>query len=119
MKQHELFHCPMIDAAPMRSGQKCPADFDLAFILVVAVESRRPDDPAISGINGDQRSPGFQGLAEECPENLFLVTVLDRMLFPNERIRSYGVEVMKILRPKRPELEELALQNGLEIKGHS
>ncbi len=41
------------------------------------------------------------------------------MLFPNERIGSESVEVVKIFGPKRPKLEELAFQNGLEIKGHS
>jgi hypothetical protein len=83
------------------------------------VESRRPDDPAILGIHGDQRSTGFQGLAEESLENLFLVTVFDRMLLPDERIGSYRVKALKILYPKRPELQELAFQNRLEIKGHS
>ena len=82
------------------------------------MESRRPDDPAIFGINGDQCSPGIQGLAEKSPENLFLVTVVGWMLFPNERIGSYSVKLMKILGPKRPECEKLASQNGLEIKGH-
>jgi hypothetical protein len=40
-------------------------------------------------------------------------------LLPNERIGSYSVKLMKILGSKRPERKELALQNGLEIKGHS
>src|SRR5208337_3815642 len=31
----------------------------------------------------------------------------------------YKEEVMKIPWPKRPEFEDLAFQNGLEIKGHS
>ncbi len=84
--EHELFHFPVVDAAPVRPGQKRPADLDLAFFLVVSVESRRPDDPAIFGINGDQCSPGFQGLAEKSLEDFFLVTVVGRMLFPNERI---------------------------------
>jgi len=80
--------------------------------------ARRPDDPAIFEINGDQCAPGFQGQAEEFPENLLLVTVFRRMLFPNERIGSYCVKVGKILRSKRPELEEFACQDGLEVKGY-
>jgi hypothetical protein len=40
------------------------------------------------------------------------------MLFPNERICSDRVQVMKILCSKRSEFEQLAFQIGLEIKGH-
>ena len=98
---------------------KRPTNFDLAFFLVVSVESRRPDDSAIFAISGDQSSPGFQGLAEKSLEDFFLVTVVGRMLLPNERIGSYSVKLMKILRSKRPECEEFTLQNRLEIKGHA
>jgi hypothetical protein len=41
------------------------------------------------------------------------------MLFPDERIRGYSVEVIKIIWSKGPKFEEVALQNGLEIEGHS
>lgn len=83
------------------------------------MESGRPDDLAVLGVNSDQRSTGFQCLAKKCSENLYFVTIFDWMLFPNERICGYGVKVMKILCSKRPEFEELAFQNGLEVKGHS
>ena len=86
MPKHELFHFPVVGAAPVGPGQERPTDFDLAFSSVVSVESRRPDDLAIFGINSDQRSSGVQGLAKKSLENLFLVTVFDRVLFPNKRI---------------------------------
>jgi hypothetical protein len=98
--------------------QKRPADLDRAFFFVVSVKSRRSDDLAVLAINGEQRSTGLQGVAKKALENLFLVTIVAGMLFPDERIRSYGVEVMKILCSKRPQLEEFAFQDGLEIKGH-
>jgi hypothetical protein len=41
------------------------------------------------------------------------------VLFPNERIGSDGIKIMKILRSKRPELEQFAFQKGLKIEGHS
>jgi len=41
------------------------------------------------------------------------------MLLPDERIRRYRVQAIKILRSKRPELEEFALQDGLQIKIHA
>jgi hypothetical protein len=50
----------------------------------------------------------LQGLAKRLPENFFLITILDRVLFPNERVRSHGVKVVKILRAKGPQLDELA-----------
>ena len=84
--QHELFHFPIVDAAPVGSGQKRPADFNLAIFLVISVESGRPNDPAILSIDGDQCSSRFQGFAEKPLENIFLVTVIGRMLFPNEGI---------------------------------
>jgi len=82
----------------MGPGQERPTDFDLAFFFVVSVESRRPDDFAIRGINRDQRATGFQCLAKKWLENFFLVAIFDWMLFPNERIRGHIVKVMKILR---------------------
>ena len=70
-------------------------------------------------IKGYQGSARFQGLAKELPKDLFFVAVFVRMLFPNERIGSDQIKLRKILWPKRPELDMLPLQNGLEIKRHS
>jgi len=83
------------------------------------MESGRANDPAVFGIHSDQRSTGFQGLAKKHFEDLFLVAVFDRMLLPNEGIRSDGVKFLEILRSKRPEFEQPAFQNGLEVKSHS
>ena len=107
--QHELFHFPVVGAAPVGSGQERPADFDFALLFVVFVKSRRPDDLAIFAIYGDQRPSGLQGLAEKFLENLFFVAIGDRMLFPNERVCSYRVKIMKILWSKRSEYKEFAL----------
>jgi len=100
--QHELFHFRVVGAAPVGPGQERPPDFDLAYFFVVSVEARRPDDPAIPGIDNDQRSTRFQGLAEEFLEYGFLVTVSDRMLFPDERIRRHAVQLVPIFRSQRP-----------------
>ena len=83
------------------------------------MKSRRPDDLAVSGINGDEGSAGFHRLAKKGLENVFSVTISGGMLFPDERVGSDSVKVPKILRPQRPEFEQIAFQNGLEIKGHS
>src|SRR5208283_2186033 len=61
--EHELFHFPVVDAAPVGSGYECPTDFDLAFFLVVSVGSRRHDGLAILCTCGDQRSSVLQSLA--------------------------------------------------------
>jgi hypothetical protein len=45
--------------------------------------------------------------------------MLRRMLLPNERVSSHGEESVKMLRSQRPELEELALQRGLEVERHT
>src|ERR1700689_536362 len=82
------------------------------------MESRRADDAAIFGIDGDQCSAGVQGFAEKCPENFFLVTILGGMLFPDERIGGCGVKAIKIFGSKGPEFQEFAFQEWLEIYGH-
>jgi hypothetical protein len=69
-----------------KTNTKRPADFDHALLLIVAVVSRRPDDAAVFAIDGDECSAGFQGAAEELPENFFFVAVVCRMLLPDERI---------------------------------
>jgi len=56
--QHELLHLAVVAATPVGSGQKCPADLDLASFLVVAVEARRPNHLLSVGINGDQNTAG-------------------------------------------------------------
>src|SRR5881398_33325 len=39
------------------------------------------------------------------------------MLLPNERVRSHREEIIEILGSKRPEFEELAFENWLEVEG--
>jgi hypothetical protein len=51
--QHELFHFSVVGAAPVGPCQERPADFDLAGLFVIAIESRGSDDSAIFGIQGD------------------------------------------------------------------
>lgn len=56
---------------------------------------------------------------KEFLENVFFVTIFDRVLLPNEGIGGDSKKGLKILCTKRAEFEQFALQNGLEIKGHS
>src|SRR5439155_24175766 len=82
MPEHELLHLSVEGAAPVRPSQERPTDFDLAILRVVAVEARRPDDPAVFAIDGHKRSTAFQGLAKKYLEHLFLISIVVRMLFP-------------------------------------
>src|SRR5437879_8080701 len=50
---------------------------------------------------------------------VLLVAILRRMLLPNEGVRGHEEEIIEVLGSKRPELEELAFQNGLEVEGHT
>jgi hypothetical protein len=68
-------------------------------------------------VDGDQRSAGLELFAKEASEGVFFVPVLDRMLFPDERIRGDREEAVEILRAQGPQFEEVASQNGLEIDG--
>jgi hypothetical protein len=80
------------------------------------MKARRPDHPPSLGINGDEGTPGRHGLPKEHLEALFFTPVLDRMLLPDERIPSDRIQLIKIVGAKRPQLDKLALQNGLKIE---
>jgi hypothetical protein len=55
---------------------------------------------------------------EEGPELLLLIAVRGGMLLPNEGVRGDREEIAEILGLERPEGDELALQNRLEVEGH-
>src|SRR5262249_3123707 len=117
--EHEPFHFSIVAAAPVGPGQERPTDFDLALPLVVPVEPRRPNHPAVFGIDGEQRPAGRQGVTKKRLEHLGLIAIVARMLLPDERVGCYRVKGRSILRPQRPKLEEFAFQSRLEIEGHA
>src|SRR5262249_20726248 len=47
-----------------------------------------------------------------------LVAIALRMLLPDQRIRSDGIQRIEVVRPQRPQLEQLARQRGLKIERH-
>jgi hypothetical protein len=55
--------------------------------------------------------------SKEASEGVFFVPVLDRMLFPDERIRGDREEAVEILRAQGPQSQEIASQDGLEVDG--
>jgi len=44
------------------------------------------------------------------------MAIFDRMLFPNERISGYRVQVLIVFDLKRPEFDTLALQDWLIVE---
>jgi hypothetical protein len=58
-------------------------------------------------------------LPKKLPKNAFMIAVIAGMLFPNERIGRHGEKVVEIVLAKRPEMKEIALQTGLEVKWQS
>ena len=116
--QHELFDFQVVGPAPVRSRQERPADLDLACVFLVSVKSRRADDAAVAGIKDDQRPAALQRLAKERLEYIFPVTIVIRMLFPDEWIRSNGVQALIVVGPERPELDQITPQIRLELKRH-
>src|SRR5262249_24101332 len=119
MAEHQPLHFSVVGAAPVRPGQERPADLDLTLLVVVAVESRGPDNADVLAVDGDQRATGFEGFAKEGREILLSVSIFAGMLFPNERVGSHRVEVAEILRAERSEFEEVALQARLEVEWHT
>src|SRR5262245_22629417 len=118
MVEHEPLHFPVVDTAPVRAREKRPTDLDLARRLVEAGVARGANHITILGINCGERSAGLHSLAEELAEYFILVTIAGRMLLPDERVGSNGVEGWVVLGPQRAEFEELALQIRLQVEGH-
>ena len=82
------------------------------------MEAGGPDHAPRSAIDDDQGAAGCQRLLEEHPESRLLVTVLDRVLLPDEGIGGGRVQRFPILGKQWPELHELALQDRLVGEGH-
>jgi hypothetical protein len=97
MLQHETLHLTVVDATPVGSGQEGPANLDLASLLVVTMEARRSNHVSSVGVDCDQSTTGRQGLTKVCAEGPFFMSILVRMLLPNEPIGSDCVEVIVIL----------------------
>lgn len=106
--QHEALHLAVILAAPVRPGQEAPADFDLTFGRVVAMEPRGADHSAVLAINGNQGSAGVEAIAKELREDFSLITIMGGMLLPDKRIGGHGIEIVEIFLPHRPEIEEFS-----------
>ena len=82
----------------------------------MVVKARGADDASVVAIDGDERSTGIKGLLKELPEDIFLATVFGGMLLPDQRVGGDGIELAKVFRPQRPQLKQLALQNGLQLR---
>src|SRR5262245_15940456 len=101
MVEHEPLHLAVVPATPVRPRQERPADFDLAARLVVVGVARRPDDSSVAPVDCDQRPSRFECASEELPEDEFLVALVVRMLLPDQRIRSDGIQRVPVLRAER------------------
>ena len=104
--QHQLFQFPVVTPAPIISREKRPPNFNLGFFRVVTIEPGRSDDLLILSVDDHERPAGFQCLAEEDSENIFLVTIALRMLFPDERFGRDGKKIVPIFQRQRAKLDE-------------
>ncbi len=114
--QHQPLHFAVVATAPVGSGQERPADLHFVSLSVVPVKSRGTDHPLRDRITGDQCAAGRQCLVKEHPEACDLVAGFVRMLLPDQRVGSDRVQIIVVLRTKRPELDEISLQNRLPIE---
>ena len=118
MLQHQPLHLAVVDAAPVEPGEERPPNLDLGLRLIVAVKPRRSDDQAVGAIDDDERAAAGERLVEEGAEDLELVAVAGRVLFPDQRIGGDRVERLPVVGPQRAQLEALALQDRLRVEGH-
>src|SRR5438876_2601296 len=106
--EQQLFHFPVVTTAPEFSRQKRPSDFNLGFLWIITVESRRSDDVLRLCVDYDKRSAGFQRFSEKNLKYLILVSIALRMLFPDERVRRDGKKIVPVFRCERPKFDQLA-----------
>jgi len=67
-----------------------------------------PDDLLTLRIYNDKSPAAFQCLSEEELEDIFLVAIALRMLFPDERVGRDGEKIVPVFRRKRAKLDEFA-----------
>src|SRR5204862_3073874 len=76
------------------------------------------DDAPGATVDDGEGSARFERLAKEFLEDILLIAVSRGMLFPDRRIRRHRVQIVKIFRSERPELEERACQRRLKFESH-
>ena len=65
------------------------------------------DDRSGLSIDDGKRAAAGKGLIEKLSEDVWLVPIVRRMLFPDERIGRHRVESFPIIRTERTKLDEL------------
>jgi hypothetical protein len=116
--EHESLQFAVVPAAPVGASQKRPADLDFAPALVVAMEPGGSDDPPIAYVDRDERATGPQCFIEVDAEAPLRVAVAFGVLLPDGRVRRDRIEGIEIIQTKRPELEEIAFEDRLNVEGH-
>src|SRR5262249_13738418 len=114
--QHQLLQLAVVNASPVRTGQKRPPDFDLAALAIVTVVARRSDDAAGRAVEDGKRPAGFQRLAKEGLEDVLGEEVPELMVLPDRRVGGNGVQRVEVVRSKRPEFHEPAGERGLKVE---
>ena len=116
--EHEVLHLTVVAPSPVGPREEGPADLDLPACGVVRVKAGRSDDAASLRIQREQRAARGDRFVEERPEDGRPIAIRRRVLFPDQRIRCDREERLEVFSPKRPELEKVSLQCGLEIERH-
>src|SRR6185436_6244120 len=101
MREHQLFHFAIVNSTPMRPRQKRPTNLNLVPLLIISIVARRTNDSSGLQINCQQGPAGFHCFPKELPENVGPVTIIGRMLLPDQRIGRHCEKPVKILDPQR------------------
>src|SRR5580698_4526207 len=102
----------------MGARQKRPADLNLSFLRIVSVVARGAHNLLSLPVDRNQCAARLQRTLKNFLENFFLVAIVGRMLLPDHRIGSDGEQGFPVLRPKRPQLNQLSGKVRLQFKIH-
>src|SRR6476469_2323834 len=101
MIDHKRFKLPIVGTAPKGSLEKGPANLYLVSFRSQIAVSRAADNLAGVRFNNREGALRFHRSIKVSLEDLGLVPVAFRMLYPNERIARRREEGIKIVRRKR------------------
>ena len=106
MPHHQRLYGGVGRATPITTGEKGPADLDLAGLGTCGIKARRADQGVSRRIDSDQGAVAGQSIREEASEDRFLPTIMRRVDGPDQRVARDRVERFPIIRVQRAQLNE-------------
>jgi hypothetical protein len=116
--EHQRFQLTIVTSAPKRSFQKSPTNLDLGSGRFQIAVARASNDSAGLSVNDRECAFRRDRTVEKFLKYFALVTVVFRMLFPDQRIARGEEKRLEIVRLQRAKFDQISRERRLEIKFH-